>query len=185
MRLKSVMALTIIAMGSVTIRIQPFKINRRGIWMPTVMDMEIIVTNLFCLVPTQHIAQSGDRNVGCRHFQWCRRGDGVDNNDGQTDEGVLITYYIDSDGDGYGTLVQLKRLLGTGYVDNSGDCNDSVPEAYTNASETCDGLDNTCDGQGTRVLNTWYLIWTEMDMATAIVFGELYISFLCVCSRWW
>ena len=31
--------------------------------------------------------------------------DGLDNNcDGQVDEGVLITYYADSDGDGFGNL---------------------------------------------------------------------------------
>ena len=121
------------------------------------------VTMVSCVAPTQYIAQSGDCNdlvadISPSGVEEC---DGVDNNcDGQTDEGVLITYYIDSDGDGYGMLgtTQEGCSAPTGYVDNSGDCNDSVPEAYTNASETCDGLDNNCDGQVDEgVLNTWYL----------------------------
>ena len=38
------------------------------------------------------------------------------------------------------------------------DCNDAVPEAYTNATEICDGIDNDCNGQADEgVLLDWYL----------------------------
>jgi hypothetical protein len=57
--------------------------------------------------------------------------DGIDNNcDGQTDEGVLTTYYLDSDDDGYGDPAHTTQACSapTGYVDNDEDCNDSNDE---------------------------------------------------------
>lgn len=83
-----------------------------------------------------------------------------DDCDGQTDEGVLLTYYRDQDGDNYGTTTQQACSAPPGYVISGGDC----PEfsgtrykpgngiAYTSSDinptgvETCDGIDNNCDG---------------------------------------
>jgi hypothetical protein len=75
--------------------------------------------------------------------------DGVDNNcDGEADEGLTETFYADSDGDGYGdgddTMVSCTPL--SGYVEDTGDCDDTAPTIFPGAAEVCDGLDNNCDG---------------------------------------
>jgi hypothetical protein len=56
--------------------------------------------------------------------------DQTDNNcDGQIDEGVTITYYVDEDGDGYGRSTITKEACSQPdhYVLNSDDCNDDDP----------------------------------------------------------
>lgn len=76
--------------------------------------------------------------------------DGVDNDcDGETDEGLLTTYYEDYDGDGYGNIGSTVEACSqpTGYVTNSDDCNDRSSLTYPGAIEICnDGLDNDCNG---------------------------------------
>ena len=86
--------------------------------------------------------------------------DYVDNDcNGQTDEGVLVTYYQDSDGDGHGdaNTVLEDCTQPIGYVLNTNDCNDSEVLAWYGAAESCDYIDNNCDGQTDEgVLNTYY-----------------------------
>jgi regulation of enolase protein 1 (concanavalin A-like superfamily) len=76
--------------------------------------------------------------------------DGIDNDcDTQTDEGLtFITYYTDSDSDGYGTGVgqSLCENPGQGFATLGGDCNDNDDEINPDATEICDGIDNDCDG---------------------------------------
>lgn len=53
--------------------------------------------------------------------------DGIDNNcNGQIDEGVLVTGYLDSDGDGSGTAACARQVCpgAAGYTANHNDCND-------------------------------------------------------------
>jgi len=59
-----------------------------------------------------------------------------------------VTWYADDDGDGYGDLTSTESACEapSGHVDNSQDCNDSEPLAWTGAVETCDDVDNDCDG---------------------------------------
>jgi hypothetical protein len=76
--------------------------------------------------------------------------DGKDNDcDGQIDEDVKTTYYRDADGDGYGDASNSVEncSLPSGYVINSGDCDDNDANVYPGAPELCDGKDNDCDGQ--------------------------------------
>ena len=58
------------------------------------------------------------------------------------------TWYLDYDGDGWGTdrytLVQPEAP--SGYVAADGDCDDTDPAVHPGADEHCDGADEDCDG---------------------------------------
>ena len=71
-----------------------------------------------------------------------------DDCDGSTDEGVQTTYYVDADGDGYGSssTTALGCTAPTGYVSNSTDCDDTTNGINPGATEVCDGVDQDCDG---------------------------------------
>jgi hypothetical protein len=79
--------------------------------------------------------------------------DGIDNNcNDLTDDGLdLNTFYLDADNDGFGDAgVSFDTCAGiapNGYVDNADDCNDNDLNIQPNAAETCDDLDNNCNGQ--------------------------------------
>ena len=81
-------------------------------------------------------------------FDLC--GEQKDNNcDGETDEGVLSIFYVDSDGDGFGNPnINIEECEGSaGFVGNASDCDDSNEESFPGASEICDALDNDCNGE--------------------------------------
>ncbi len=78
---------------------------------------------------------------------------GADNDcDGLSDDqdpdlNTSSTWYADDDGDGYGTpdtsVAQCAQP--TGFVGNSGDCDDTRATVSPASLEVCDGLDNDCD----------------------------------------
>ncbi|MEL6342604.1 MAG: MopE-related protein [Myxococcota bacterium] len=78
--------------------------------------------------------------------------DGVDNNcDSLVDNDPINgeMYFIDFDGDGFGHVDVTERFCtapAKGYVTNHTDCDDLSAEAYPGGTETCDGIDNNCDG---------------------------------------
>ena len=79
--------------------------------------------------------------------------DGLDNNcNGMIDEGVLHTFYPDSDGDGYGNSMSTMTQSGcnppAGYAAQGGDCNDMDSAIHPGALEQCDAamVDANCDG---------------------------------------
>jgi alpha-tubulin suppressor-like RCC1 family protein len=75
---------------------------------------------------------------------------GIDDDcDGMVDEGVLGTFWPDVDGDGYGNAAGTSVQACTtpiGYAPNSTDCDDTTRNRRPGLTETCDGLDNDCNG---------------------------------------
>jgi uncharacterized delta-60 repeat protein len=112
------------------------------------------ITQVGCSAPSGYVlsATSGDcndndPNINPGKAEIC---DGKDNNcNGQIDEGVLLVFYKDKDGDGYGDVNDqtLACAQPPGYVSNSSDCNDNDPNVSPEKTEICDGKDNDCDGQ--------------------------------------
>jgi hypothetical protein len=78
--------------------------------------------------------------------------DGRDNNcDGSIDENLpVFTYYVDNDGDGFGSDVMATTVCQTaapvGFVANSLDCDDTDATVNPDAVELCDDKDNNCNG---------------------------------------
>ena len=98
-----------------------------------------------------------DPNVSPSGVEVC---DGVDQNcDGSIDEGVLLPWYTDSDGDGYGddNLVTDACSPTDTEVAAGGDCDDTDPAVNPGAAEVCDDLDNDCDASVDEDLaQIWY-----------------------------
>jgi len=110
------------------------------------------VTTLACTPPAGYVANSADCDdtrfvVNPGRTETC---DGLDNNcNGQTDEGVKLTFYRDADGDNYGALNTTTQACSapSGYVSNSTDCNDGAGSVHPGATEVCNGVDENCNGQ--------------------------------------
>lgn len=74
---------------------------------------------------------------------------GVDDDcDGAIDEGLLQTYYADSDGDGFGWAASFLQdcTPPSGYVDNNADCDDNAAAINPDATEICNMVDDNCNG---------------------------------------
>jgi hypothetical protein len=79
--------------------------------------------------------------------------DGLDNNcNGQVDEGLTQTWYMDGDNDGYsdgtvftGCIKPNGYKLASELIALSGDCNDANIAINPGAIELCDGVDNNCN----------------------------------------
>jgi hypothetical protein len=86
----------------------------------------------------------GDAAVNPGKVEVC---DGKDNNcNSNIDEGVLVTYYKDQDGDKFGGVTTAQACAApVGFAAASGDCNDFNKAIYPTALEACNDLDDDCD----------------------------------------
>ena len=94
--------------------------------------------------------------------------DGLDNNcDGVTDEGLTFTdYWLDIDGDGYGTGLVVSSCISPGpnYATQDGDCDDTDNSIYPGAVDIADnGIDENCDGVD------GYIFIVEKELENVIV----------------
>ena len=94
-----------------------------------------------------------------------------DNCDGSVDEGVTTTWYTDDDEDGYGgTRARTDACSAPiGYVNNTLDCDDGDADINPDASDTCDDVDNDCDGDvddGLRVPTDYASIQDAIDASS-------------------
>ncbi len=91
---------------------------------------------------------------------------GIDDDcDGDIDNGVLTTWYLDRDQDGSGDPAQAVTACNQPtpvYVDNGGDCDDFDPAIHPGAGETCNDIDDDCNGQVDDGL-TQYTYCTDLD----------------------
>ena len=91
---------------------------------------------------------------------------GIDDDcDGEADESEAVdasTWYADTDSDSYGDLYTFQNACTkpSGYVLDSGDCDDTDAASFPGAAEYCDGHDDDCDGQidedDAIDVGTWY-----------------------------
>ncbi|MBX2800647.1 MAG: putative metal-binding motif-containing protein [Myxococcales bacterium] len=110
--------------------------------------------------------------------------DTLDNDcDGKTDENDP-TWYDDGDGDGFGdgTVAVTQCDAPSGHVLFAGDCDDTDADRHPNASETCDDVDNDCDGltddsDSDVLAATWHL---DLD---GDAFGDPSITTLACDAR--
>jgi hypothetical protein len=71
-----------------------------------------------------------------------------DDCDGGVDEGVLLSFHGDADGDGFGNpnVTAPGCAPSAGFVANSDDCDDAAATVFPGALERCNGIDDDCDG---------------------------------------
>ncbi len=88
-----------------------------------------------------------------------------DDCDGETDESVLSVFYQDADGDGFGDPDTSTQACSApaGYVDNAFDCDDTRDDIRPGAIETCNDLDDDCDGQVDEGVRTVYYQDADQD----------------------
>jgi large repetitive protein len=110
------------------------------------------VTEPGCSAPVGYTDVSGDCDDGDPAINPDAREvcDGVDNNcDGEIDDAASTTWYRDADRDGWGdaSVTELGCSEPAGYTDVSGDCDDTTAAVSPGVAETCDGIDDDCDGE--------------------------------------
>ena len=105
-----------------------------------------------CGQPTGYVANNtdcDDSNISINPSA-TEIADNIDNDcDGLIDEGfAILTWYLDTDQDGFGGSDSVQSVLspGANYILIDGDCDDNLASINPNAQEVCDGIDNNCDG---------------------------------------
>lgn len=103
-----------------------------------------------CTAPSGMAPKDGDcddANVS-RHPGAQEQCDQVDNDcDLGVDEGLLANVWRDADGDGFGSLSDVRCGGATGYVARRGDCNDASSTVHPGAADQAgDGVDSDCGG---------------------------------------
>jgi hypothetical protein len=103
-----------------------------------------------CEAPSGAVTVAGDcddasADVSPADAEVCNDVD--DDCDGTPDDGLsLSVWYVDGDGDGYGSAAVTDCARPSGAVATGGDCDDGDATVSPGAAEVCDGEDDDCDG---------------------------------------
>jgi hypothetical protein len=122
-----------------------------------------------CVIPDGYVTNNTDcndnnANQNAASAEICNGED--DDCDGAIDNGItFLDYYADADGDGFGTgdVISSCSDLGAGYVTNNTDCDDTNSNTNPSATETCNTIDDNCDGQIDEGVQTVYFIDNDGD----------------------
>jgi hypothetical protein len=134
-------------------------------------------TTLACSAPANYVSNSQDCNDGDLNIypganEVCN---GIDDDcDGELENGLtFVDYFVDADGDGYGagTASNLCADPGAGYVTNDTDCDDASVMIFPGGVETCNLIDDDCDGEVDEYVTTTYYQDTDGDG-----FGDLNVT---------
>jgi hypothetical protein len=129
---------------------------------------DLAATAAACSLPTGYVADATDCDDtrAADHPGGTEVCDGADNDcDGTIDEDDAAdasTWYADADADGYGDPVSTTAAcsLPAGYAANADDCDDGAAGVNPAAVESCDAVDDDCDGSvdeaGATGALTWY-----------------------------
>jgi len=121
-----------------------------------------------CEAPAGYVADGSDCNdLSASAYPGAEEVcDGLDNNcDGTADEPTAVdasTWFADADTDGFGnSAVTLQACeQPSGYIEDASDCDDTNAAVNPDGTESCDGLDNDCDGTADEDdsvdASTWY-----------------------------
>lgn len=139
-------------------------------------------TTLACDVPTGYTTNGDDcndmdGNVNPSAIEICN---GIDDNcDGQIDESVQSTFYLDLDGDGFGDAshTTMACSVPSGYSANADDCDDTNLNINPSATEVCNGIDDNCNGQIDEGVQTTFYADADGDG-----FGDLNSTILACTS---
>ncbi len=111
------------------------------------------VTTIACAVPVGYVADNTDCNdtnaaINPSASEICN---GLDDNcNGSVDEDLIYdTWFADADGDGFGDAASAVATCDgapAGYIADNTDCNDGNVDIYPLATETCNGIDDNCNG---------------------------------------
>ncbi len=83
---------------------------------------------------------------------------------GDLQEGVLRTFYRDADGDGWGGATSVQACSAPmGHVAQGGDCDDTRAAVNPRGTESCNGIDDDCDGVVDEGLLATYFADADRD----------------------
>lgn len=107
-----------------------------------------------CALPAGRVLVGGDceDTLATANPDGTEMCNGIDDNcDMTVDEGVTTLYYPDGDGDGYANTIGKGTEMAAcsapaGYAAMVGDCNDSMAGVHPGATETCNSIDDNCNG---------------------------------------
>jgi hypothetical protein len=124
-----------------------------------------------CTQPRDYVADDNDCDdtdgaVNPAATEVC---DGIDNDcDGSIDENDAAdaeTWYADADGDGYGDAGGASEACSqpSGTVSNADDCDDTDSNVSPAGTESCNGIDDDCDGSIDEGVKTTYYADSDGD----------------------